>query len=139
MMRKTTSEKPRLLSRQGFTLIEVLVALIIVSVGVVSIYSSFISISDTLARMDSHNRSILLALEKMWEVQEALMQPDEFKIDTFSGELKENNRYFKWEFTENDVEDYKSLKEITIKLDWEHGRRKGNVTATTYLKALNTE
>ncbi len=133
MIRKLSS------TNKGFTLIEVMVALTIVSVGLVSIYSSFINISDTLARMDNYNRSVLIALEKMWEVEEALMQSDEFKIDTFSGELKDNNRYFKWEFTENAVENYKNLREITINLDWKQGKRKGNMKAGTYFKALNTE
>lgn len=121
---------------RGFTLIEVLVALVIVSLSVISIYSAFAGISDTLARIDNYNRSVLMTLEKFWELEEALLQPKEVYISDFSGELKDERRSFVWEFESNELEDYPSLKEITFTIQWQQGKRTGQLQAGTYLKAV---
>lgn len=119
----------------GFTLIEVLIALTIVSISVVSIYAAFMGISDTLARVDNYNRSVLLGMEKLWELEEALLQSDEARVSDFSGELKESDtRFFKWEFTGTDLESYPNLKEISLNLQWQQGRRSGNFSVVTYLR-----
>lgn len=120
----------------GFTLIEVLVALTIVSISVVSVYAAFTGISDTLARVDNYNRSVLIGMEKLWEVEEALLQSEDANAVNFSGELKESDtRLLKWEFTQNDLQDYPNLKEINLTLQWQQGKRSGNFNVTTYLRA----
>lgn len=119
----------------GFTLIEVLVALTIVSISVVSVYAAFAGISDTLARVDNYNRSVLIGMEKLWEAEEALLQTDDVNVTNFSGELKESDtRFLKWEFIGTDLTDYPNLKEINLTLQWQQGKRSGTFNVGTYLR-----
>jgi len=120
---------------KGFTLIEVLVALAIVSVSVVSIFYAFMGISDSIARIDNYNKAVALGLEKIWELEEALMQQDNVDLADFSGEIKESEtRSMRWEITGKEIEEYPTLKEIDFSLQWTQGRRTGNFNTTAYLK-----
>ena len=119
------------MKEKGFTLIEVMVAVAIVSVSLVSIYSAFMGISDTLARMDNYNRSVLLGLEKMWELEEAMLVSSETRVSDFSGPRGER---FTCEFKENELESYPNLREVNLTIQWKQGKRSGSFQAGTYLR-----
>lgn len=118
----------------GFTLVEVTVALAIVSVALVSIFTAFGGISDTVARMDNYNRSVLIGLEKLWELEEAMLKSPEVRSSDFSGEVKDERRSFRWEFEGKEVESYPTLREINLNLHWQQGKRNGDFQTTTYLR-----
>jgi prepilin-type N-terminal cleavage/methylation domain-containing protein len=120
---------------KGFTLIEVLVALAIVSISVVSIFCAFIGISDSIARIDNYNKAVALGVEKIWELEEALINQDNVDFADFSGEIRESeNRSMKWEITGKEIENYPNLTEINFSLQWTQGSRTGNFSAAAYLK-----
>lgn len=133
----TTKPETRLV--WGFTLVEVMVALAIVSVALVSIFTAFGGISDTLARVDNYNRSCLIGIEKLWELEEAMLKSPEVRSSDFSGELKDERRSFRWEFESKELESYPTLREINLNLHWQQGKRSGDFQAGTYLRIKPTE
>ena len=120
----------------GFTLMEVTVALAIVSIVVVSIYCSLIGISDAIIRINNYNQSVLLAQEQLWKLEEIWQNStEEIKIADFSPEESEGNRVFKSQFTEESVPSYEeNLKEIDLTIHWQQGRREGNLDLATYFR-----
>ena len=121
---------------KGFTLVEVMVAVAICSITIVSIYYAFMNISDTIIRVDNYNQLVLVAREEVWKLEEALREADEeINIEDLSGEQSEGNRFFRWRFTSESIPAYESvLQQINLKMDWQEGRRKGAFEAASYLR-----
>ncbi|MFA5794824.1 MAG: prepilin-type N-terminal cleavage/methylation domain-containing protein [Candidatus Brocadiia bacterium] len=118
---------------KGFTLIELMVSVIIISISVISIYQAFIGCMDGKVAAENYNRCTVLALEQIQKFEEE---------STGSGgteQLSENNRLFEWtierkDLTGNAYDAYPSLKAIILNMKWqgpgEH--RKGQMTWTYY-------
>lgn len=125
---------------KGFTLVEVMIALIITSISLTFIYTAFTTIYDTHLRVKNYNQSVLFTLEQFWKLEEAMSQEPEVNISSFSDESKEGLCAFKWEFKEGEpLEDYPFLSEIQFNIKWQHGKRQGGFQAGTYLKQIPEE
>lgn len=130
----------RCLSLTGFTLVEVMMALIITSVSLTFIYTAFTTIYDTHLRVKNYNQSILLSMEQFWKLEEAMSQSPEVNIASFSDKSKEGLCLFQWEFEEGEpLENYPLLSEIKFNIKWAQGKRKGSFQAGTYLRQILAE
>ncbi|MEW6025699.1 MAG: type II secretion system protein [Planctomycetota bacterium] len=127
MMLQTGKKRnnPPLINRAGITLLEVLVAISIFAVCIVAIFQAFISAFDAQLRAESYSRALMV-------VSDALEYAEEFKVPQGAEESTEGATRISWEFTQNDIEDYQKLKEIVVDTTWEHGKRNGRFSLTTY-------
>lgn len=121
---KSSADNPASLSA-GITLLEVLIAISILAICIVAIFTVFISCFDAQLRAENHSKAALIAMD-------ALEYANEFPIPLSSQELNEDVRKFTWEFSQNDIEEYPKLKEIIIDIIWEQGKRQGKFSLTTY-------
>lgn len=125
MMSQTGKNSRKSSQLKGITLLEVLIAISILAICIVAIFQAFISSFDAQLRAENYSRSILAAADAMEYV-------DEFPIPLSREELTSDIRKLTWEFSQNDIEDYPKLKEIIINASWEHGKRQGKLSLTTY-------
>ncbi|MBI4712091.1 MAG: type II secretion system protein [Planctomycetes bacterium] len=113
----------------GFTLIEVMAAVAILSVSVVIIFHALAVCIDARIMTENYNRATALAIE---EIQ---------YLDKPSGDETINNIKFAWTLdkeappTGESGQEYPALQELSLIMEWSNpdGRRKGQVTLKTYI------
>lgn len=118
----------KLLNSQGFSLLEVIVALAIMGVGFVTVLHMFSEGIRTLDYSDQYMKAITLANNKLVELD--LM---DFEADTFSGVFK-NEESHRWELTLmpyesilNDPLENILLMQVALKVLWNDMGRERNV------------
>lgn len=109
----------------GITLLEVLVAISILAVCIVAIFQAFISSFDAQLRAEKYARAFMA-------VSDSMEYTEESKVPIGLEELNESAARISWQFTQNDIEEYPKLKEIIVDAVWEHGKRSGKFSLTTY-------
>ena len=130
-------------TKNGFTLIEIMISLAILSIGLVSILQGFIHCLNYLRISDDNFKASLMAENKMVEAQiQAKEDWDSFK--------KGLNKRFKFEGLkciwdievkqaawdmEEIPQSYESLFEVRAAFTWEEGKRKGMVPVFTYMRS----
>ena len=86
--------KPVSASQRGFTLLEVLVALAIVTVGMAALLSALSSSADSATYLRDKTFAEWVALNRIEEVRLALQRPQKGKTD---GEVEMAGRRWKWQ------------------------------------------
>ena len=99
---------------RGFTLIEVLVAVIILSIGFTIIADGFSQAVNTYDRNKNYNYVIGRAEEKLIEYTNGL---EYFSHGTFERE----NRVYDWWIEEESVPESENLTRIIITVEWDEG------------------
>ena len=121
--RSKSGDDPRELSlkeRYGFTLLEVMVAMVIISIALLAVLGSQSQSISLASEARFSTTSALLAQSKMAEIE--AMNPDDLISD--SGEFGEDYPGYRWEMTVEDVNldepenvsDY--LKQINLIVSW---------------------
>ena len=91
-------------AKRGFTLIEVMVACAVLSIGIVFIYESFFRLLEAFDYYENYVRIAPIANEKMWQAQDALERlGPQAQIDT-QGEFLNRNKHFSWKLAYGLVE-----------------------------------
>ncbi|MFH1996087.1 MAG: prepilin-type N-terminal cleavage/methylation domain-containing protein [Candidatus Omnitrophota bacterium] len=89
----------KLSRRKGFTLVEVMVAVAILSFGIVAVYQTFFVLIDAYERYSGFLDSDEWLQERIWEVEDALIRKSRAKLGrgtgTFTGEFGQ----YDWEST----------------------------------------
>lgn len=124
------------MARRGFTLVELMLAVSILSIGIVSILRSFLSAASAF---DSASNSIK-ALQELqagmadWEekaIQEGGVTPgrteDKLRLDS-------RDAFRKTEIVSLEMEELENLTEIKITLSWHENNKENNRSLATYLK-----
>ncbi|MHC4641135.1 MAG: prepilin-type N-terminal cleavage/methylation domain-containing protein [Planctomycetota bacterium] len=131
--RHTTIEGRR---RSAFTLVEVLVALVIVAISLVGLIRlNLISIRMTEAAEIS-SQAVLLANEKIAEV----LAPGYPEEGTKTGSVEMNALCLNWRTEVTDIDtphpdelDITGLRRIYVDVSWEQGTRRKHVQMSTYV------
>jgi prepilin-type N-terminal cleavage/methylation domain-containing protein len=120
-------------NKRGFTLIEIMMSVAILSVGLIMVLQGF-SYAFNILRISRDNlETSLLAQEKMAEMEIKVKQKkDEFFKDA-NGELQSNNIEFKWQIRLTPDREYEDLYEAITTVSWKEGRRDGASIFSTYL------
>ncbi len=128
----------------GFTLLEIMVSVAILSVGLTLILQGFAHSLNVLRISQDNLEATLLAENKMAEMQ---IQAKE-DWDTFAGGADEqfspegSNINYVWKMevepvksSEDSAEEFKNLNEVRITLAWKEGvRRRGRISVVTYIR-----
>jgi general secretion pathway protein I len=116
------------MKEKGFTLLEVMVALAILSIALVVLFSQQ---ATSLSRGNEARiitKATLLAQEQM----SGLLAEDRWRIGIEEGEVKESIPPFKWrqQVEEGDIE---GMKRITVVILWKEGEKEREVRFVTYV------
>ncbi|MFW6238529.1 MAG: type IV pilus modification PilV family protein [Halanaerobiales bacterium] len=102
---------------RGFTLIEVLVAVIILSISFTVLAEGFSLAIDTYSRNRDYNFAVRLAEDKLEEIAGE-------RESMTSGDIeRENGRVFDWWVEDRVFQDSRNLRKYTITVEWNEGRR----------------
>ena len=105
-------------TNSGFTLIEVMISVVIVSISVVSIYQAFIACLEGRISSENYNRATLLMTDEIFKFKYA--QPDENADREFLDEKK--SRLFEWDYEISEFSDTEritpSYKKLTFTMKW---------------------
>lgn len=118
------------IGNRGFTLMEVMTATCILSLGTVLIYESFFITLDSFNYYSNYLNVASWMDEKIWAAQDNLSRfGPSSQIDT-TGEFINRNRNFRWNLSYNLIG--KNLYQIDLTLSWQEGKRFVKLLRSTY-------
>jgi prepilin-type N-terminal cleavage/methylation domain-containing protein len=125
------------LNKNGFTLLEVMVAAAVLSLGTVLIFESLLSISTVYDYCSSSIASSAFAHEKLWEAEDSVRRGGTLPPDS-SGEFFRGGKRFDWALLlEGAGED--TVYKVTVRLKWSSGKRNNEVEQSGYVSYEKTE
>jgi prepilin-type N-terminal cleavage/methylation domain-containing protein len=118
---------------KGFTLIEIMISIAILSLGLILILQGLTQCLNILRISQNNLETSLLAEEKMAEMEIAVKQDKEMFSKDTSGESQSGNIEFNWHVRLNPDMQYEDLYEVLTTVNWTEGRRKGSSIFNSYL------
>lgn len=124
----------RLMRRRqsAFTLIEVMLATAVFSLGAVLVHQSFFTALDSLSYYSNYLNVIPWIDEKVWQVQDALAHSQSLPPIEKNGEFKSKNKVFRWNLGYGFVDEEARLYKIDLAVAWQEGERAVKVWRTAY-------
>lgn len=120
--------------KQGFTLIEVMVATVILAVGTMYLSHSFFITLDSYNYCARYLRVLPWADEKVWEAQESLRRFGPAAVITNAGSFTERGKDFSWYLAYAPAGPDDSLYKIDFEVSWQEGNRKARIQRSTYAR-----
>jgi len=124
--------------RSGFTLVEVVLATAILSLGLVMIYQAFFVSLDTFNYYLNHLSAQLWLDEKVWQLEDEFRQAGFFIPMSTSGELFIAGKDFFWNLDYAMLEP-EELYKVNLRAKWKQGRRDINLSRTAYVSNYKQE
>lgn len=121
-------------NKRGLLLFEVMLTLIILSVGLTLILRSFSTSLNASKIAQNYTTAALLIEHKMWELENAGSIATDLSQE---GQFPEPHQKFNWRLETKDkpVQDQAGkLNEVELSVWWQEGKRKGRTFVTTYLE-----
>ena len=119
----------------GFTLVEVMVAVVILSVGLVIIYESFLISLDTINFFSNRLHAQLFMREKIWQVQNMLEQSTGIFLPTReNGSVDFGTRRFNWYVDLNLQDAQQQLYTLNASMVWSEGHKLRVIRRSTAVK-----
>ena len=117
----------------GFTLVEVLLSVAILSVGIVGIYRPFLAAYAALYDQDKRAEAARIAANALWLLQkEALEQNALHRHDDRGTVLGAHTLYDYWLKAEA-LSEQEDLFQAHYSISWQQGGRRKNLTRVTYV------
>jgi prepilin-type N-terminal cleavage/methylation domain-containing protein len=124
-------------NRKGFTLLEVMVAAAVLSLGIVFIFESFLSISNTSDYCVSYITSSAFAHEKLWEAAENVRREGTLPAEV-SGEFIRSGKKFDWDLLMESA-GMDTVYRVSLQLQWSSGKKHHEVKRSEYVSYEKTE
>jgi len=132
-MREIVGKKPGwariALSQGGFSLLETLLAVLILAVGLTLVLRSFGSSLDALGNSADYTRGLALVEERLWELE----AKGSIVPGPYTGQFSEEDRDFRWEVKASDLGEM-GLCETQVTVSWSQRGRHRAISVVTYLK-----
>ena len=113
----------------GFTLVETLLAVLILAVGVTVVLRSYGSSLDALRNSAEYTRGLALVEARLWELE----AKGSIAPGTSTGRFAEDDQNFRWEVKASDLGEM-GLCETRVTVSWDRRGRPRAVSLVTYLK-----
>ena len=113
---------------KGFLFIELMLSVLIMSIGFITILNSLISSAKAIEYSKDYFTACLLLENKALEAFNA-----NIKEGLSQGAFSEVNKKFSWEMNAEITEESGGLKEVSLSVFWGEKNKKGDVTIVTYL------
>ena len=126
--------KISVISAKGFTLIEVMVATAVLSLGIVMVYEAFFISLDSFSYCNNFLNVASLADEKIWAAQDNLSRLGNSAQIENGGKFMSAAKDFEWNLTYVPVDEAPDLRtyKIDLVLSWQEGRRKAKLLRSAY-------
>jgi len=122
----------------GFTLIELMTAVSILSIGIVLILRSYLSVVSALDSSQSRIDANVFLESKMNALSEELLRSQKMEKNSDSDTVVINGKDAQWSMDisdlEEDPESKTDLSDIKLKVSWEEGNREKGATLETYVQ-----
>ena len=116
----------------GFTLLEVMLATVILSFGTAFIYQSFFaSLNGTVYVCNRLNASLELS-NKIWEIQDKIRHGGVYNLQK-SGQVSLNNRTYNWQALYEPLDTSYSFYNVLIKFWWLQNNRQKSISRSAYV------
>lgn len=126
------SHKPH--RRAGFTLVEVMVAAAVLSLGAVLIYEAFFISLDTLNHCSNYLNAITYIDEKLWQIQDSLIRYNNLTAQDTSGTITAGDKDFNWgaSYQLIDGSGRANLYKIDLVFFWNEGSKMRRLSRQAY-------
>ena len=109
----------RLFGRKGFTLIEVILSIMILTLGIVSVQRVFMRSLSALSVIENRGQAEQLLEKKIWEIgEEVRTLGPKFRKRTESGLLLGSDRTYPYVININEISSDSNLLEAQIVVSW---------------------
>lgn len=120
------------ISQKGFTLIEVMISVAVLTFGVVAVYEAMLTSLDTFSLYANTLNTQSWLDEEMWEFQDRLNQSAILLIGENSADVVRNGRHFQGHVTVDPLDWDANLYKIKAQIVWQEGSRSVEVSRDTY-------
>jgi general secretion pathway protein I len=117
-------------AERGFTLIEMMVATILLAIGVVGALSAFSSATHATAVAEETHTAALLAQQQMTQIE---LQPDSLTGGDQQGDFGDSYPGFRWQQSIEPTE-YQDLFKVTVTIQWGTPNSPHARAFTTYMR-----
>src|SRR3989338_6269800 len=113
----------------GFTLVEVMVATAVLSLGIVLLYEAFFKITDAFGYYNHYISVSPFAREKIWAAQDAFSKSGDQASVEASGKLAQRGQDFTWNVSYSLLDEAPNslLYKIDLVIVWKEGLRNGKL------------
>jgi len=131
----------RIIRKRGFSFVEVMVALAILSGGIVLIYKSFLISFEYIHHLSCRSYAMTILDNKINDLQQIFAAKKEipFQQNSVGESAMINNRlvYFRYQLDFKVVGNLKNIYQLDIALDWDEGSRHKKFTRQVYISHFN--
>jgi prepilin-type N-terminal cleavage/methylation domain-containing protein len=124
-------------NKKGFTLIEVMVAVAVLSFGLVLVYQAFFIAFDSFNYSADYLAISCWMDEKVWEAQDNIMRTGSLQDYQLQGEFLARNKLFNWQVSSNLLDQSANLSAVNLQVNWKEAKR--NVKASRFFYAKYNE
>jgi prepilin-type N-terminal cleavage/methylation domain-containing protein len=117
--------------KQGFTLIEVMVATAVLAFSLVLIYQAFFISLDSFNYCSNFLNVVSWADEKIWQSQDSISRLGSIAGQT-EGSFESESRKFDWSLDDDITGQNTTLHKINLVLSWKEGKRDVRLSRTAY-------
>lgn len=115
--------------KRGFTLLEVMVATAVLSMGILLVYESFFSVLRSFDYCTGYFASSDFFHERLWEAADSIRR--EGRVGAAAGgAVSIAGRNYDWQLSQESLGD--TLYGVTCVLNWKSGRRNVSISRTSY-------
>jgi prepilin-type N-terminal cleavage/methylation domain-containing protein len=125
--------------KKAFTLIEVMLATAVLSLGAVLIHEAFFKSLDTYNYCHNYFSVGYWLDEKIWSAQDSLKQSGPLANIERSGKFKSGNKDFSWNLSYDLAYDTSDLYKIGLDVSWQEGSRDIKISRTAFAKYVEKE
>ncbi len=117
----------------GFTLVELIVTVAILSFGIVAIYEALFVSVDAFGYYTNYLNTQDWISEKISETEDGLTQSQTLEIGQTSGQITRNYKTFDWIMIVDQKSEEQGLYQVNVTLSWREGSKTIKTSRTAYL------
>jgi prepilin-type N-terminal cleavage/methylation domain-containing protein len=121
------------LNQNGVSLVEILLAVVILGVGVVGVLRPMINAADGMRYLETRYSGGLVLKQKLWELQDEVAYSKRRMNLNRVETLQAGQRIFDYEVSMNAIEGIENLYSLFLRLSWAQGGRRKNLFKEFYL------
>jgi len=118
-------------NKKGFTLVEVMVAVAILSFGLVPIFQGLLLSLDTFGYYSDSLEAQMID-EKIWEAKGELMRSESLKVGETGGRMAGLGKEFDWAMSMELIDSEQNLYRLNLTLSWQAGKRVRHISRAAY-------
>jgi prepilin-type N-terminal cleavage/methylation domain-containing protein len=120
--------------QRAFTLIEVMVAVAVLSFGLVMVYQAFFIVLDTFNYGADYLEVSPWINEKIWQAQDSIMNKGALADTAPEGEFILQNKKFTWSLKSSAISEVNDLTAFDLEVSWKEGKRAVQVSRNGYAR-----